>query len=175
MKSIVIVALLFAAKSAKAAPYFDNLARDPQHPKVSASALYTPRMQPDGAVSNVALVWHKADPADCLWPAALLNAGFPPISWTLLEVGGGGNTRSGFADFGAGVNVAPTLLGPLTAAMNRAGGNWKAAGSLISNPNGSGLKVGVDWKSSVVSNGGLLRFNQMRLNDRLSFGYAYQF
>lgn len=171
----IIAALIIAAAVPSHAAYFDTLISDPSHPKISLQALYTSKLDFDGGVSDVAAVYHKADPSDCLWPKALLNAGFPPISWTLLELGAGGNRQTGFAHAGASINAAPTLLGPLVSGLKSVGGKAAAFGDLLVNPSGGGLKLSVGWKSNVIQNGGVLRFNELRFPPRYGIGYTYQF
>lgn len=172
---LLAVALICFGSNAYAGPYFDTFFRDPSHPKISAQILYTSRFDFDGGVSDVALVYHKADPGDSLWPKTFLAAGIPPLSWTLLEVGGGGNTQTGFVHFGTSINVAPTVLGPAIAALHNAGGKAAAFGNLLVSPDGSGLKLSLGWKADVVENGGFRRFNELRFPPRYGIGYVYQF
>lgn len=174
-KLIAMLLTIGLAGEAQAKPYFDTIIKDPAHPKMSAQLLYTPQFDFDGGVTNVALVYHKADPTDTLWPRKLLDLGMPPISWTLLEVGLGGNRQTAFVHGGLAVDVAPTLLGPLTNALKAAGGTAAKIGSLIVAPNGSGVKLSVGWKTNVIQNGGLVRLHDLRLPPRYGFGYSYQF
>ncbi len=175
LQAAVAVALFWIFAPRARAAYFDTIFQDPAHPKLSAKFLYTPKFAPDGGVTDVAAVYHRADPADSLWPRALLAAGLPPLSWTLLELGAGGNSQSGFLHFGASVNAAPTILGPLTARLRAAGGTYAKAADVLSAPNGTGLALGLGWKADAVANGGLRRFNQMRFPPRFGVGYTYQF
>ncbi len=156
-------------------PYFETILKDPGHPKIGFGVLYTPAFLFDGAVTDVATIFHRGDPNDSLWPQQLLDLGFPPISWTLLELGGGGNRETGFVHGGASVNLAPTVLGPLTKALERAGGNAAKLGSLLEAPDGSGVRFGVGWKANVVRDGGLAPLNEMRFPPRYGIGYVYQF
>lgn len=159
-----------------AKPYFETIFRDPSHPKIGAGVLYTPSFEFDGGVTDVALVYHKADPDDTLWPQKLLDLGMPPVSWTLLEVGGGGNRESAFIHGGTSINLAPTVLGPLTAALGRAGGTAAKIGAILIAPDGhAGVRFGVGWKANVIRNGGFERLNQLRFPPRYGVGYVYQF
>lgn len=186
---LLAVALICFGSSARAAlggvagpdgvkpstPYFETILKDPAHPRIGAGVLYTPAFEFDGAVTDVALVFHRANPDDTLWPKQLLDIGFPPISWTLLELGGGGNRESGFVHGGASVNLAPTVLGPLTKALEHAGGRYAAIGRLLEAPNGSGIRFGVGWKANVIRDGGIAPLNTMTLPPRYSVGYLFQF
>lgn len=175
MKTLAaVVALLIVSVSAKAA-YFDSILSDPAHPKISASMLYKSKLSFDGAESDVAVVFHKADVHETIIPQRLLDAGVKPVSWTLLEIGGGGDRVQAFASIGPGVYVAQTLLGPLTEVLRDAGGNYAKAADLIVSPNGSGVRLGIHWKSNVLENGGLVQFNRMRFAPRYVVGYSYQF
>ncbi len=176
MKSLIAaVALLLAAAPAKASPYFDTVFRDPAHPKISAALLYTPRFDFDGGVSDVAVIYHKGDPANTVWPKALLDMGIPPVSWSLLELGAGGNRQTGFVHFGTSVNVAPTLLGPLASGLKGLGGKAAVAGNLLVAPNGGGVKLSLGWKANAVEDGAIVRFNRLRFPPRYGVGYTYQF
>lgn len=156
-------------------PYFQTILKDPAHPKVSASLLYTAQMDFDGGVTDVALVYHKADPTDTLWPQKLLDLGMPPLSWTLLELGFGGNRDTAFARGGLAVDVAPTLLSPLKDGLHRIGGLAGRFGSLLVAENGTGVKLSVGWKTTLLQNGNLQRFNDLRFPPRYGVGYTYQF
>lgn len=172
---LLLAALIFACALPARAAYLKTFFQDPAHPKVSGSMLLTSRGDFDGGESDLALIFHKADPAETLMPQALLDLGIKPVSWTLLEGGAGGNTHTGFLSAGPGVYVAPTLLGPLTQALEAAGGNYAVLGHLLVSPDGSGLRLGVHWKANVINNGGLTRFNDLRFPPRYVFGYGYQF
>lgn len=172
--SLMAVLILIPAL-VQANPYFSTLLQDPMHPKVSASFLYTPSFVPDGGVTNVALVYHKADPDNTLWPQSFLDAGFKPLSWTLLEVGIGGNRETAFFHGGLSVNIGPTLLGPLTQKLAEAGGKYATFGSFLVSPDGSGVKIGLGWKTNIIRNGGLANIKDMRFPPRYSFGYVYVF
>ena len=175
MKSLIAALLLAAAAIPARASYLDTIVSDYKHPKLSASMLYTPKLDFDGGVTDVALIYHKADPKDSLWPQKLIDAGVPALSWTLLESGVGGNRQTAFLDFGASVDVAPTLLSPLTNALAKAGGKAAVIGALIVSPDGNGVKIGISWKGNVVTNYGLTRFDELRFSPRFKIGYNYQF
>lgn len=191
MKTLIAVLLLAVAGRAAAqqmpgpttAPtvvptagqYIQTIFRDPTHPKLSVSALWTMKLNPDGAVTDAAIVYHVGDKNDTLWPQTLIDHGVPPISYTLMEAGGGGNTHSGFVHFGPSINVAPTVLGPVVALLNKAGGNYATIGGLLVDPDGSGLKIGIGWKGTVIDNGAMVPLNQIRFPPRYTTGYTYKF
>lgn len=177
MKKTLLAALLLAGPAARAAadPYFRTILQDPTHPKISASALYTSRGEFDGGVTDVALVYHKASAEDTLWPRQLLELGAPPISWTLVEVGAGGNRQTAYVRGGLAVDVAPTLLGPLTQALERAGGLAAKFGNLIASHDGSGVKLSLGWKTTVVRNGGVPPLNEWSFPPRYGIGYCVAF
>lgn len=156
-------------------PYFETIVRDIAHPKVTASTLYTSRFDFDGGETKAALVWHKGDPNDTLWPQQLLDLGMPPLSWALLELGVGGNRESAFGRIGSSVDIAPTILSPLSSALKGAGGTAAVVGNLLVSPNGSGVNISFGWKANVIQNGGVARFNEWRFPPRFGFGYTYQF
>lgn len=175
LKRLIAGLLLAVAAIPARAAYLDTIVQDPTHPKMSASLLYTSKLDFDGGVTDVALVYHKADPKDSLWPQKLIDAGVPALSWTLLESGVGGNRQTAFLDFGPSVDVAPTLLSPLTNALSKAGGTYAKAALLIVSPDGNGVKLGFGWKGNVIQNGGLTRFDDLRFAPRFKVGYNYQF
>lgn len=156
-------------------PYFDTIVRDPKHPKVSASILYTSKADFDGGETSIALVYHKGDPTDTLWPQKLLDLGMPPLSWSLLELGFGGNRDSAFIRPGFAVDVAPTLLGPLKDALHAVGGVAGRFGSLLVAEDGTGVKLSVGWKTNLIQNGGIQRFDDLRLPPRYGIGYTKVF
>lgn len=156
-------------------PYFETILKDPKHPKVSASVLYTSQLEFDGGVTDIALVYHKADRDDTLWPQKLLDLGMPPLSWTLLELGVGGNRQSAFARGGIAVDVAPSLLSPLKDALHSVGGLAGRFGSLLVAENGNGVKMSVGWKTNILQNGAVQRLNDLRFPPRYGLGYTYVF
>lgn len=172
---LLAVALICFGSPAQAKPYFETIAKDPAHPKVSASLLYTSKLEFDGGVTDVALVFHRADATDTLWPQKLLDLGAPPLSWTLLELGVGGNRQSAFLRGGLALDVAPTLLGPLRKVLAGVGGTAAAVGKLLVDENGSGVKLSVGWKTDVLHNGAPVRLNDLRFPPRYGVGYTYQF
>lgn len=174
MKSLIAALLIAVSVPAKAAN-LDTIVTDYAHPKLSASLLYTPSGVFDGGVTDVALVYHKADKNDSLWPQKLMEAGIPALSWTLLECGAGGNSSSAFAECGASVDIAPTLLSPITGALSRAGGNYAVIGKLLVSPDGNGLKLGISWKGNLITNGSVTPFDRIAFSPRLKIGYNYQF
>jgi hypothetical protein len=155
-------------------PFLRTIVSDPTHPKLSARLLFTSKFVADGGVTDVALVYHKHDGLEP-WPAVLENAGIVCPSFTLLEVGAGGNAASAFVDAGLSVNIAPTLLTPLTSALKTAGGTAAVVGNLLVAPDGSGLSLGFGWKSNVIDNRALVRFDDLRFPPRYSVGYTWQF
>lgn len=175
MKAVLTIVLAILAVRVNAGGYLEAIVSDPSHPKMSASLQYTSKLDFDGGVTDVALVYHRADPHDSLWPQKWIDAGVPAISWTLLECGAGGNTKTAFGECGASVDLAQTLLSPLSSALKTAGGKYAAFGSLLVSPNGGGVKLGVGWKSNLIENGGFARFDDMRFPPRYKFGYTYLF
>ena len=178
----LIVAVLLSAVLAPAAlagtfedgPYITGIWHNPAHPLQSVSFMYTSQMAFDGMKTDVMIAGHKADPKDTLWPQKALDLGLPPLSYSLLDLGFGGNSHTAFVTLGPSVEVAHTLLGPLTIAMNKAGGNWATASKIISAPDGSGVRIGLAWKATVLDNSGVPRLDQIRFPPRYTFGYAYQ-
>lgn len=175
MKRTTIAALLLLGPRFAFARYFDTILSDPMHPAISATALFTSRLKADGGEAAVATVYHKGDPNDTFLPKAVLDLGVDPISWTLLELGGGANTQTAFGTVGTSVNVSPAVLGPLASYLRSKGGNYATAGDLIVAKDGSGVKLGAGWKATVIDNGAFLRFNQLRFPPRYGVGYCYKF
>lgn len=174
MRQILAVLLLTLSVKSKAA-YIETIFNDPKHPYLSASALYTPKFEFDGAQTSVAIAYHRADPKDSLWPQKWIDAGVPALSWQLLELGAGGDTHSGFVSAGASVDLGPTLLGPLAGLLGSAGGSYATAGKLLVSPDGSGLKLGYGAKSVLIQNGGLVDWKDIRIVGRYEVGYVYKF
>ena len=75
MKKLLSAILLTAVLTSQvhANPYFSTILKDPTHPKLSAQVLYTPSFVFDGGVTDVAIVYHKADPDNTLWPQSFLD------------------------------------------------------------------------------------------------------
>lgn len=178
MKLALTAAVLLSLASstpAFAGPYFNTVLKDPLHIPVSMQVLFTPQFGVDGGVTDAAMVWHKGSPDDSMWPQTLLNLGFPPVSWTLLELGAGGNTEDAFVHAGAGLNVAPTVLGPLTQALSAAGGTYAAFGKLLVAPDGTGLSLSAGWKANVIKNGVIPPLDQLTFPPRFGVGYIWVF
>ena len=169
------LALSVLPKPAHAGPYFQTLLKDPTHPKISVSAIYTPALVFDGMITDVAVVYHKADRNNTLWPQKALDMGLEPLSWTLLEIGFGGNSDSGFVSAGISVNAAPTLLGPLVKALSSIGGKAAAFGALIIDKDGNGVKLSLRWKADLIKTGGLTNLNDLSFPPRYGFGYTFAF
>jgi len=173
--ALLLVSLLAIASSASARPYFDTVFKDPKHPKISASVLYTADGKFDGGMTNVAVVYHKADPDNSLLPRKIRDLGVEPISWTLLELGGGGNQENAFGAGGTSIDVAPALLGPIKKVLERAGGRAAKFAPLLVSSNGSGVKLGISWKADIIKHGRFQRFNDLSFPPRYTVGYTYQF
>lgn len=97
----LMIALLFAAATAKATPYFRIM--DPAHPHLSAGAFVDP-IEPGNtsAGTSLALVTHS--PADgCLLPTFVCE------NWSPLTVGFSANAGRALLGVGPSFNVAPVL------------------------------------------------------------------
>ena len=173
--STLVLAILLVTAPAFAAPYFQTLLQDPANPKMSVSVIYTSKLVFDGAMTDVALVYHKADKANTLWPQKALDLGLEPLSWTLLELGFGGNRETAFFSAGVSVNVAPTLLGPIVKGLEAIGGKAATFGSLILDKDGNGIKLSLRWKADILKRGGLTNINDLSFPPRYGIGYTYQF
>lgn len=174
MKKLLAFVFIVLASRSFATPFVQTILSDPKHPKISATLLYTSKANFDGGVTDVALLYHNGNPSDP-WPTTLTDIGMAPPSFAIFEAGVGGNSQSGFVHGGTSLNVAPTLLGPAVNALKNAGGNYAKFGAILVSPNGGGLKLGLGWKTNVLENGGLVRFDQMRFPPRYGVGYAYVF
>lgn len=173
---LAVVALIcFGSSAAQAKPYFDTILKDPAHPKLTLSTLFTSRAAFDGAETKAAIVYHKGDATDTLWPQKLLDLGAPPLSWALFELGVGGNSQSAFVRGGASVDVAQTILGPAAQLLRGAGGTAAVIGNLLISPDGNGVNLSIGWKARLIENGMPLRINDIRLPPRYGVGYTYQF
>ena len=167
--------MLLLCRPAKAA-YFETIFSDPLHPRISATLLYTPQFKPDGGVANVAIIHHRASSQDTIIPKMLLNLGMQPVSWTLLELGGGGNREKGFGTIGTSVDLAPTLLGPLASWLLKVGGKGAAVSQLLVSPDGTGgVKLSIAWKADALEHGTIMPLNHWRFPPRYGVGYCYQF
>lgn len=175
MNRTIIAAILLLGPRFAFARYFDTLLSDPLHPAVSATVLYTSQARPDGGSLDVATIYHVGNPDDTFLPKFILDLGIKPISWTLLEIGGGGNIQTGFVKFGTSINVAPALLGPIATGLRKKGGNYATAANLLVSPDGAGVKLGLGWKTTVIDNGGFLPVNKLRYPPRYGVGYCYKF
>lgn len=169
--ALILVALTIPAN----ASYIDTIVSDPFHPKMSLSLMYTSKMESDGGVTDVALAFHKADPKDSLWPQKLIDAGVPALTWTLLECGVGGNRDSAFAECGASIDAAQTMLGPIASALKNAGGYYAVFGNMLVSSDGGGVKIGMGWKSNIIQRGGFEQLDHLRFPPRYKLGYMYQF
>ena len=179
MRTLLVALALLAAPAVHAfdGPYFTALWENPAHPVASAGSLLTAKGAYDGVSTKVALVWHKADPKNSIVPQALQNVGVKPFSWTLLDCGAGYGNGTGKADCGAGVNLAPTLLGPLAQPLKASSSPLaQAIGAVIGGlPDGSGLNVGPTWAATPVQNGTLMPINHWGSHLDFFFGATYGF
>ena len=177
MKYIALLLLLAAPASAFDGPYFTAIWENPSHPVASAGSLLTAKGGYDGVTTKIALVWHKADATNSIIPQDLQNIGVKPFSWTLLDCGAGYGNGTGKMDCGAGVNLAPTLLGPLAAPLKASSSPLaQAAGGIIGGlPDGSGLNVGPTWAATPVQHGTLLPVNHWGSHLDFFFGGTYSF
>lgn len=175
MKKLLIALMLGPLTPAIAAPYFQTVVSNPFHPFTSLTAIFTSKAVFDGALAEVAAVYHKGDKNETLLPQFLLDAGIQPVSWALLELGAGGNKETGFVNAGLGVNLAPSLLGPVTQLLERAGGNYAAFGKYVVSPDGNGVKLSLSWKLNVISEGGFTPLTDYRAPPRYGVGYGWQF
>ena len=173
--ALALVVALILPSLALARPYFDTIFKDPKHPKISVAALFTSRAKFDGAVTNVALVYHKASESNTIIPKKLRDLGVQPISWTLIEAGAGGNSENAFVSGGLSLDLAPALIGPLAKLLARAGGRAEKFSKLIVSPNGTGVKLGMAWKTDFLKDGTFQRLNDLRFPPRYSLGYTFQF
>lgn len=171
----ILAALLLSLPAIAKAAYLETIFKDPAHPYVSASVLYTPRFDFDGGMTDVAIVYHKADVNDSLWPKSWINAGVPALSWQLIELGIGGDRHTAFGSAGSSVDLAATLLGPLASVLKAQGGTYATASNLLVSPDGSGLKIGYGGKTVFLQNGGLVDFKDLRVVGRWKLGYVYRF
>lgn len=152
-------------------PFLRTIVSDPAHPKLSAKLLFTSKFAADGGVTDMALVYHKHDGLEP-WPTVLENAGIVCPSFTVVEAGVGGNANSAFVHAGLSLNVAPTVLGPLTDILKKSGGTAAVIGNLLVAPDGSGLSIGMGWKSNIIDKRALVRFDDLRFPPRYSIGYT---
>jgi hypothetical protein len=174
MKGMIAAVIVFLSFSAKAA-YFDGIWDNPTHPITSLTAFYSPSLSFDGMATSAAIIYHRADIADSILPKSWLAAGVQPVAWSLLDFTAGGDSHSAFISIGPSVNLAQSLLGPVSASMQRAGGNCAMIGKLLVSPDGAGLRLAIDWKGYVLQNGEITRLNQMRFPPRYGIGYTYPF
>lgn len=171
-RALAVICLMTLAASSRAA-YLQTIVQDPKHPQVGVDALYTLKGASDGGTVSVAVVYHKGDPSDTLIPKPLLDLGVKPVSWSPLELGGGGNRDHAFGTIGVSANFAPTLLGPLAQALDASGKS--AISRLITSPDGSGLKLGFCWKASAIQDGTLMPLNRWAFAPRLTVGGVWKF
>jgi hypothetical protein len=176
-KTLAILALVVVSAVPSHAAYFEFIWQDPAHPQISGGSLFTPKMEYDGIGTDVAMMFHAADPNDTIIPQKLQDLGIKPISWCALCVGGGGNSKTGFATISASINVAPTLLGPVAKAVRQSKSPAaQIAADLIASGDGqSGLKIGVAWKSDVIVNGTVQPFDKWHFSPRFVFGETWRF
>lgn len=166
-----------AAPSKLNGAYFRTLASNPAHPYVSLGSNFTTRGEYDGMTSQVALIWHKGDPANTLIPDFALNAGLKPFSWTLAACGAGYGNGTGVLTCGSSINVAPTLFGPLAQVLKATGNPVaKAIATFMAGaPNGSGLALGYTWHMEPVADGALKPFSQWGSHVDAFIGAGYEF
>ena len=171
-KMMLSLMLMFPAVSRAA--YFQPIWTTPSHPLTAVTFMYTSKGMFDGAVADFAVAPHKGDVNDSILPRRWLDAGLQPISWSLLDLGVGGNTQSAFLKVGPSIDLTQNLLGPISALLIKAGGNYATFGKLMTSPTGNGLKLGVAWKVNVWNNGGVPKFDQLSAPIRYCFGANYQ-
>ena len=173
----LLLALAVSPAAAFDGPYFTALWENPAHPVASVGSLLTAKGAYDGVSTKVTLVWHKADAANSITPQALQNIGVKPFSWTLLDCGAGYGNGTGKLNCGAGVNLAPTILGPIAQPLKASSSPLaQAAGAIIGGlPDGSGLNVGPTWAATPIQNGTLRPLNRWGSHLDFFFGATYGF
>ncbi len=183
-KTLLLIATLIALAASRAAafdgPYFQGIWENGNyaHPLASAGELMTTKGAYDGVATKIALVWHPADPLNSIIPLSFQRAGIKPFSWTLLDCGAGYGNGTGKLDCGAGVNFAPTLLGPLAQPLEASSSPAaQLAGQIISAdlPNGSGLNIGPTWAATPIQNGTIMPLNHWGSHLDFFFGASYAF
>lgn len=159
MKMLLGVLLLIAS-SARAAYFIGPWGPNQTNVQASLGAVLDEKgAVQSGAFTNVAVVYHEADPADTIIPAAL-QPYIPPESWTLLSFGYG----AGLAGLGANVNLATTAQGYASRALLASSkDNLQALGAALK-PSGTGLAInaGPEWFATVVRNSTLLPLDQWK-------------
>jgi len=176
MKSLLAALFLALAVNSHAynGPYFQGLwGKNLTHPQTSLGAVFDSKGNLiSGAFTNVAIVYHSADPDNSLIPTQLQSY-LPPESWTLLNFGYGGS----IAGFGASINLAATVQGYASEAFSAsANPSLQAFGGLIK-PGTSPVSInaGPEWFSAVVRNSTLLPFDQWKGVPGWFVGGAYKF
>jgi hypothetical protein len=178
MKPLILLALLLAAAPARAA-YFDNAFKNPGQAPAGALLLFTSKGATDGGVGTFSPIYHRANPDESLLPKSW-QAYIPPETWG-LDLGFGGNGQTGFLYAAIDWNVAPQLLFPLTKALAHQGGNYAAFGQIVTQTGangastGQGVRLDVGWKLSLVSDGAVPKFDQLRAPPRYGAGYSWIF
>lgn len=110
----------------------------------------------------LSLVYHKADVEYTLIPQSLLDLGIKPISWSALNLGVGGANGSFVVPLGPSINLTPSVLGPLTQALEHSGNPYlNGLGNFIDGPRG-GISFGPIWAAHPMIEGTIQPFNKWR-------------
>ncbi len=181
LKKTLVAVLLLVAPAAHAfdGAYFQAVweGDNYKHQPVSAGTLLSSRGGFDGLSARGGIAWHKADPANSLVPQFLRDAGVKPFSWTLLACGGAvGNGDASFS-CGPGVNLSPTVLGPLAELLKQSRSSLAQGAAVLieGTPDGTGLNLGPTWSATPVANGAFKPINRWGSKLDWFLGAAYTF
>ena len=177
--TLLVLAAVAAPAHAFDGPYFTGIWENGNylHPLVSATTLLTTKGAYDGESTQVALVWHKADPLNSLIPQALQNVGVAPFSWALLSCGAGYGNGTAKLTCGSAVNFAPTLLGPVAQLLGQSSNALAQAASVAikGTPDGTGLSLGYVWSAAPVADGAVQPLNHWGSHLDASLGLNFAF
>lgn len=168
MRLPLLLAALFAFAVAPArafdGPYFQAIWEGQNYKSApqSAGTLLTMRGGFDGLSLRKSIIWHKSDAANTLIPQALQNIGVKPFGWSLLDLGGSAGNGAANITAGSGLNLAPSLLGPLAQVLEQSSSSLaKGVGGLIAgDTSGAGLDLGYVWNANPVQSGTIMPLNR---------------
>ncbi len=161
MRNLLLLVLLAAPAAAFDGPYFKKIyGKDGVNVNASLGAVIDENASvQNAAFTNIALIYHDADPANTIIPENL-QAYIPPESWTLLNLGYGG----GLAGLGASINLAATAQGYLSQGLLASSNSKLQAFGNYIKPGASpfSINVGPEWFSKIVDHSVILPFNQWK-------------
>jgi hypothetical protein len=171
-----ILALLALLASQSQAAYFDSFFAHPSHPQVGARVLFDTKVVARGAMTDLALFYHRANDQDSIIPQSWRDAGIKPISWSLLDLGIGKQSGEFILAAGPSMNLSPAILGPICSRLKASeNATLRALGNVLDSSNGKGIAFGPKWYATPIRDTTVLPLNQWDFRPGFTLGATWAF